>query len=314
MTFSVVIPSYKARFLSRAVASVIAQTVSAWELIVVDDASPEDLKAILDRFPEDSRIRYYRNEKNIGAVNLVDNWNLCLEYCSGDYVICMGDDDELAPCCLENLSALMEKYPGLGVYHSRTAVIDEEGREIEVLESRPEFESSLAMLWGRWSGRRQFIGDFCFKLELLKRNGGFFKLPLAWFSDEISEYIAARGDGVAIPDGVANTSEPGFRYRINQSSISKGTSYTEKVAAACAAADWFRDHLESLPEADGEEGKYRKLIKENLDSRFHEYFRQYVRQDAAADYSRLFYWVWHHADARLGVWEAMLQGLKGIFK
>ena len=314
MTFSIAIPSYKSRFLSSAVASVLAQTVLDWELVVVDDASPEDLKAVLDGFPKDPRIRYYRNEKNIGAVNLVDNWNRCLENCTGEYVICMGDDDELAPRCLENLSALMEKYPGLGVYHSRTAIIDEDGREIEVLEPRPEFESSLAMLWGRWSGRRQFIGDFCFNLELLKRNGGFFKLPLAWFSDEISEYIAARGDGASIPDGVANTSEPGFRYRINQISISSGRSYTEKVAAVCAASDWLRAHLDSLPETGGEDGSYLKLIKDNFDSRFHQYFRQYVRQDASADHSRLFYWVRHHADARLGACEAMLQGLKGILR
>ena len=100
MTFSITIPAYKTRFLDEAIHSVIAQTYQDWQLVIVDDCSPEDLKSIVEPYLADSRVEYYRNEKNCGAVDVVDNWNICLSHCTGDYVICMGDDDRLLPCCL----------------------------------------------------------------------------------------------------------------------------------------------------------------------------------------------------------------------
>ena len=77
MKFSITIPAYKAAFLPEAIESCLAQTYSDFELIVVDDASPEDIAGIVHRY-EDRRIKYYRNEHNYGAINVVENWNRCL--------------------------------------------------------------------------------------------------------------------------------------------------------------------------------------------------------------------------------------------
>ena len=120
VSFSILIPAYKGRFLEMAISSVLCQSYDNWELVIVDDCSPENLKAIVERF-EDSRIRYYRNERNFGAIDVVDNWNKCLDYAKGDYVICMGDDDMLCPNCLVEYLSLIEKYPGLDVFHGMTA-------------------------------------------------------------------------------------------------------------------------------------------------------------------------------------------------
>ena len=86
MKFSITIPAYKQKYLSEAIESCLAQTYQEFEVIIVDDASPEYLKSVVDKF-DDTRIRYYRNEKNCGALNVVDNWNICLSYATGDYVI-----------------------------------------------------------------------------------------------------------------------------------------------------------------------------------------------------------------------------------
>ena len=115
MNFSIIIPAFKKTFLDEAIQSVCTQTYQDWELIIVDDCSPENLYAIVEPYLKDQRIRYYRNEKNCGAVDVVDNWNICFSYCKGDYVICMGDDDRLLPCCLAEYKTLIEKYPGLNV-------------------------------------------------------------------------------------------------------------------------------------------------------------------------------------------------------
>ena len=112
--FSVLIPAYKRKYLKEAIDSILLQTYCHFELIIVDDASPEDIKSVIAEYHDD-RIRYFRNEKNCGAINVVDNWNICLAYTQGDYVICMGDDDRMLPCCLEEYCNLIEKYPGIGL-------------------------------------------------------------------------------------------------------------------------------------------------------------------------------------------------------
>ena len=61
MKFSVTIPAYKARFLKECIESILAQTYKDFELIIVNDASPEDLTSIVKSF-NDPRIRYYINE------------------------------------------------------------------------------------------------------------------------------------------------------------------------------------------------------------------------------------------------------------
>ena len=122
--YSILIPAFKAKYLSATINSCLCQSYSNFEIIIVDDASPEDILGVVKSF-NDERIHYYRNKANCGAVNVVDNWNICLDYANGDYVICMGDDDLLASCCLEDYNSIINKYPGLNVYHTRTLLIDD---------------------------------------------------------------------------------------------------------------------------------------------------------------------------------------------
>lgn len=235
--FSVTIPAFKKEYLAEAIDSVLSQTYENFELIIVDDCSPEDLKAVVDNY-QDSRIIYFRNEKNCGAVDVVDNWNICLDYCSGDFVICMGDDDRLLPWCLYEYSLLISKYPSLNVFHAWTQIIDEYGNVKDTLEPRPEIESFFSLTYFRWFGRKQYIGDFCFRVSHLKSNNGYYKLPLAWGSDDIS---AARA---ALFGGVANTLKPCFEYRQSNLTISSGTLYTRiKLESSLDERKWYKDLL-----------------------------------------------------------------------
>lgn len=242
MKFSVTIPAYKSRYLGEAVGSVVSQTFADWELIIVDDCSPEDLRTVVSPYLTDSRISYYRNERNCGAVDVVDNWNRCLDYCTGDYVICIGDDDRLLPCCLEEYAALINKHPGLHVYHARTQIINAEGQVVNLQEPRPEHESVLSLIWNRWASRnKQYIGDFCYDTKYLKQEGGYYKLPLAWGSDDVTAAKAA--DGL----GIANTQAFCFQYRENPLTISSTTSHARlKIESTLAQYDWFAAFLENI--------------------------------------------------------------------
>jgi len=259
MKFSVTIPAYKARYLREAIESILSQTYTEWELIIVDDCSPEDLKSIVKPYLTDGRLHYYRNDKNCGAVDVVDNWNICLGYCTGDYVICMGDDDRLLPGCLEEYSQLTEKYPMLNVFHARTEIIDGNGNVTHLQEPRPEWESALSLVWNRWSYRnKQYIGDFCYRTHYLKTAGGYYKLPLAWGSDDITAVLAAKAEGIA------NTNEFCFQYRENGQNISSSTSLAGiKLKATLTQYNWFSKFLnekshESLTPSDS---KYLQTIE-----------------------------------------------------
>ena len=220
--FTIAIPAFKSKFLGEAIESCLSQTYSNFEVVIVDDASPEDLKSVVDGYHDD-RIRFYRNEKNCGAVDVVDNWNTCLSYAKGDYIICMGDDDRLLPCCLDEYLKLMEKYPDLNLYHALTEIIDEHSQFMRMQEMRPEREGLFSMIYGRLFGARmQYIGDWMIRTDFLRSIGGYVDYPFAWGSDDMTAYLAAQGKGVA------NAQVPMFEYRESSVTISRSGNYDMK--------------------------------------------------------------------------------------
>ena len=105
---SVCIPTYQGReTLGQAIESVLTQSLSDLELIVIDDGSPDDTRAIVERF-SDSRLIYRRNEHNLGPQG---NWNRCLELAKGKYFKLLPHDDLLHPHCLERQVAVLDDDP-----------------------------------------------------------------------------------------------------------------------------------------------------------------------------------------------------------
>lgn len=257
MYFSILIPAYKKAFLQEAIESVLSQTYSDLELIIVNDCSPEDLDGIVELF-SDVRIRYYKNSFNYGAKDVVDNWNKCLELARGKYVICMGDDDRLLPNCIMDYYHYIQDHPGYNVYHIRTEVINEEGTVIDLQESRPLYETAYSMLWHRLAKNRiQFIGDFLFKKDFLIQKGGFYKLPYACYSDDISVYIAAQ------EKGIINIDSLGFQYRRTSSTITNTQNMKEVVVSIQKAFEWMWSFLKVVPDVDNN-GLYRELTMNML--------------------------------------------------
>ena len=314
MRFSVTIPAYKAAFISEAVHSVLAQRFQDFELLIVDDASPENIKDAIKQYLSNPKLHYYRNEVNTGALNVVDNWNRCLEYSSGEFIICMGDDDMLGEDCLYELNRIINQYPDLGLYHSRTQIIDDSGKVVQVLDELPSFENSLQLLSARWNGRIQFIGDFCFRTSELRRNGGFFKLPLAWGSDDISAYIAAKGQGKGLRDGVANTSKPVFNYRINVQSISSNNNYKTKLSSMMKAWDWFSREIESLHKTGALLSPDYYFFSSLCKKHFSEYPKAYVESDIKEKFVNVVYWIKHRKEVRLNLVQVLMCCCKSILK
>ena len=237
MRYSIGIPVFKGRFLEECINSILSQTFTDFELIVINDCSPDEILSLVSKF-NDPRIRYYENEINTGAENVIDNWDKCLNLAKGDFFILMGDDDKMAPDYLKEFDELIHKYPDLDVFHCRIRIINENSEEIELSNCCPEFENTDDYILNCIEGRsEQFISDFVYRKSILLKNGGFFKLPLAWSSDYTSAFIACGNKGIAY------TSNPVFFYRKNQFNITNTSSLELKRVAIIGMENWLSKYL-----------------------------------------------------------------------
>lgn len=100
MTFSIIIPTYnRAGFISKAIESVLVQTYTDWELIIVDDGSTDNTKDVVSRYKDD-RIRYiYQQNAERSAAR-----NNGINYATGDYVCFLDSDNQMFPNRLQLLA------------------------------------------------------------------------------------------------------------------------------------------------------------------------------------------------------------------
>ena len=280
--FSVTIPAFKDRYLKETIDSVLEQTYTNFELVIVNDASPYDIDSIVNLYT-DPRIRYFKNKKNCGAKDVVDNWNICLNYAVGDYLICMGDDDKLKPNCLQDFANLIGKYKDLDLYHARSEIIDDNSNSVCVLEERPEWESIYSLMY---NPRNTHLGDFLFKTETLKKNGGFYKLPYGWQSDDISAFMAAASHGMA------NTHDVGFQYRGNGLSISHDLNCIEdKIEAVRLSVKWRLSFIEKLNPNNSEDRQIVELIKRDANKYEHREIDDMIEFDIRKNFAKRA-WFW----------------------
>lgn len=116
-------------YLTEALESIQAQTFTDFELVICDNCSTDDTEAICRDFAEsDPRIRYYRNERNLGAAR---NYNRTLELARAPYFRWACHDDRLAPRCLEACVEVLDQNPNVVLAYPQNQIIDGAGREIE---------------------------------------------------------------------------------------------------------------------------------------------------------------------------------------
>ena len=152
---SIVMPSYNTgRFIAESIESVLAQTYTNWELLIVDDASTDNTDEVVKKFTElakvndVSKIRYFKNDCNRGAAY---SRNRALREARGEWVAFLDSDDLWLPNKLEKQLAFMRengyKFSGTG----RTQ-ISEDGMPINTYIRSPHYVSKLGMLLYCWPG------------------------------------------------------------------------------------------------------------------------------------------------------------------
>ncbi|MDU1891731.1 MAG: glycosyltransferase [Dysgonomonas sp.] len=118
---SILMPVYNAeQYVAQAIRSVLSQSFSDWELILINDGSIDKSESIIKQF-DDNRIYYLKNSSNIG---LIKTLNKGIDLCQGKYIARMDADDISHPDRLKYQVDFMERNPSYLMCGTDAAVID----------------------------------------------------------------------------------------------------------------------------------------------------------------------------------------------
>ena len=174
---SIIVPVYKVeQYLPKCIDSILSQTYPNWELLLIDDGSPDNSGKICDEYAQkDERIRVFHKEN--GGVSGARNWGL--EYSTGEWITFVDSDDCLYAQTLEILLAqvLNKDLDLIQCYFSRT--LKEESKyytSTEVLSGAQyaNSESYLTCVWGA-----------LYKTPIIRQNKLCFNLNVKLGEDQI---------------------------------------------------------------------------------------------------------------------------------
>ncbi|MGQ4484876.1 CDP-glycerol glycerophosphotransferase family protein [Streptomyces sp. SAS_281] len=167
---TLIVPAYNVQgYIGECLDSVLGQDFADFEVIGVDDCSPDGSGAILDTYAaRDDRLRVLHLTENVG---LGRARNAGLERATGDYVLFLDSDDTLAPGSLSAIAARLDATgdPDILVYdytrtywdgrllrNKRTDLMTEDGPAVFSLAERPQLLDLLQIVWNK-AYRRDFV-------------------------------------------------------------------------------------------------------------------------------------------------------------
>ena len=160
---SIGLPVYNGeKYLKQALLSILSQSYTDFELIISDNASTDRTQAICQAYAaKDPRIRYYFNEKNLGAA---PNHNRVFELASGEYFKWAGYDDIITADFLQRCVEVLDLKPEVVLCMPKTSFIDEHGNYIG--DQPIKIDVSLTTPHERFGNlvQKLEVGDFIYGL------------------------------------------------------------------------------------------------------------------------------------------------------
>ena len=221
---SVIMPAYNAQeYIEEAIRSVQQQTVTDWELLVLDDGSQDETAAIVERLAcKDPRIRFLPNDHNMGTAR---TRNRGLDLSRGQYVAFLDSDDVWLPTKIEQqINALVSEDADM-VYTSYS-IVGNDGvpccDDFLVLD-KVSLEDML---------RRNEIG--CSTVLLSQRAQQRYRFPVDFYHEDYALWLKMLRDG-AVAVGVTDIL---VRYRFHANSRA-----SNKLRSAIRRWHIYRDLL-----------------------------------------------------------------------
>ncbi|MGL5965267.1 MAG: glycosyltransferase family 2 protein [Fusobacteriaceae bacterium] len=213
---SIIMPTYKRRDLfNRALQSLVNQTYSNIEIIVIDDNSQfpdyrDYIESVIFQYREDKRIKYIQNKENLGGAL---SRNVGIKNSQGNYIAFLDDDDEYVPQKIELQYNFYKKRfkNDEGFIYSQSITLDKNMKEIS--RTKTYIKGNKDSLFYMMAGNLATTGNLFLPKALLEKVEGFKKLDCgqewyvifnilvkgydcAYMKDELLRYYEHNGERI----------------------------------------------------------------------------------------------------------------------
>lgn len=178
MKYSIIIPLYnKAPYIAKAINSVLAQTFTDYELVIMDDGSKDDSFEVAKKAIEGNDCcRLYRQEN--AGVSLARNNAVALS--KGEYLCFLDADDWWAPTFLEEMSKFVDEFPDAGIYGTSYTIVNETKRKTRVANIGVEKDFAKGYInycrvYAKTLVMPLWTGAVCMPRNVFEEFGGFPK-------------------------------------------------------------------------------------------------------------------------------------------
>jgi len=219
---SVIIPAYNSSdFIERTINSVLRQTFSDWELLVINDCSTDNTAEKIKSFcQKDPRIKYLETEKNSGGSATPKN--IGIKNAQGEYVAFLDHDDEWLPEKLEKQLAVFENsnIPNLGIVFCGAKLIDENKKNFAVVN---------------YKNKKSVFPDMLIRNPIFSNSSVLLKKEIIniigerdakiKYSEDYDMWLRIAKEGYAF----FCVEEPLFKYYFHKNNFTKYVNLAEKV-------------------------------------------------------------------------------------
>jgi len=196
--------------LREAIASILHQTFSNFEFIIIDDGSNAKTKKVIKSF-KDSRIKLITNKKNVG---LTKSLNIGLDTANGKYIARMDSDDVSYPNRLQEQFMYMEKNPSIFLIGCQVSYINESGKLLSI--AKPVRFTSNWLIHVTTPFMSQFVHSTFFFRNSMAQECNLYYDEKCKYSQDFEFVMHARNKGLRF----SNLNKKLVAYRMNTKSIS----------------------------------------------------------------------------------------------
>jgi len=181
---AIVIPAYKAKYLSETLDSIASQTDKRFCVYIGDDCSPEKIDNIVSQYKDKFNYVYQHFDTNLGGKDLVAQWERCIAMTQGEeWIWLFSDDDYMDSTCVEAF------YNEIGKGNVNTDLFRfnlniKNNKEIKEAPVFPRVVTPQYLFQNKMNGKCPvFAVEYIFSRKIYEQQGNFQNFDLAWHSD-----------------------------------------------------------------------------------------------------------------------------------
>lgn len=245
---AIIIPAYKSIYLQQTLDSLVNQTNKNFTVYIGDDASPNNIKEIVDKFADTLNIVYKRFDENLGSVSLTKQWERCINLSHEQWIWLFSDDDIVSTTAVEIFYNTVENKPNSQLFKFFTKIINDDGNEVTLFFDKTNKQKDKISPQDYLDKRlahdrfRSYMVEYVFHRQLFEQNK-FVDFPLAWAADDATwiKYSMVNGGIDIIPDYVY------WRYSGNNISSDKLNNHIveKKLLAIEMYVQWLNNEIKT---------------------------------------------------------------------